>query len=82
MGVLDVEIQGAGHRVGAVRNIVKGRVGARDNSPLQGVTVLVKIGEAKDAICSRVFAQLLNNQIVLLASLDICLLYTSPSPRD
>ena len=53
--------------VAAIGNFIKSRVGAVDDA-LQGVAVLVEVGEAKDAIGGWVFLKLLHNQIVLLAS--------------
>ena len=71
MGVLDVEEQRARDRVLAVGDVLEGRRHALDRAALQLVDVLVEEAEAEDAERRRVGLELLDDQIVVLAGVDV-----------
>ena len=76
MGFLDVEVERARNRVVAVGDGVKGRCHAVDERALDLLHVLVEEAEAEDAERIRVGLQLLHDQVVVLAGLDECAVFT------
>jgi hypothetical protein len=71
VGVLDVDVEGAGDRVPARRDVVEARRHAVHPASLEPVAVLVEKAEAKDAECVRVRHQLLHDQVVVLSGLHV-----------
>jgi hypothetical protein len=69
--VLHVEVQGARNGVAAVRDRLEGGIDATDRAALHRVAVLVEEAEAEDAQRIRVGDELLDDQVVVLARLDV-----------
>jgi hypothetical protein len=71
VGLLDVEVQRARDRVVAAGDAVEGRGDAVDHGALDLVGVLIQEAEAEDAHRLGVGLELLHDQVVVLAGLDI-----------
>src|SRR5690606_23125791 len=80
--LLHIEVQRPRDRIAAVRDAVERRLDAVDGDGPHPIAVLVHEAVAEDADGRRIRVELLHDQVVVLAGLDVAAVLSDRVPRD